>query len=448
MHSNPSPKEQEEEKKKVAATEDSAKVKTGPEDTISTIPASGSWLPIFSRKSKKSENDSKQDILPDTHNLSSSANFPVSSKSEPNIIPGEPVVKHGWTLTSSVGFRAVCRTIAKEAFKVSRLPVIVSLEVHADLGQQEIMVKVMKEEWGETLIQEPINNCNPNERLPRLEEILGKILVKVKRGSPQKTKTTFQRNIYSETKDSKYSSDESSLSSSSDDEKTPGQVVVKTKISEILGNLGVYTYSERFKDFGLIMKPTHIFSIGESDVINLSKNQDVNGICPLFTHNRNFIMRTYPSGIRINSSNPSPVFFWRQGIQIVAMNWQKIDDGMMLNEAMFFGEDGWVLKPAGYHHDTSEMLNYTDIELKITLLAGQLPSFLSGKASEEPSSRIQCELHVENKNKATADEDNNNQSKGEINDIKGHEFDIGGNGSLLLQFQSRNEILEEFSFVK
>jgi hypothetical protein len=58
-------------------------------------------------------------------------------------------------------------------------------------------------------------------------------------------------------------------------------------------------------------------------------------------------MRTYPSGLRVNSSNLDPTVFWRKGIQIVALNWQNWDEGMMLNEAMFAGTSGYVLKPEG-----------------------------------------------------------------------------------------------------
>ena len=33
---------------------------------------------------------------------------------------------------------------------------------------------------------------------------------------------------------------------------------------------------------------------------------------------------------------------------MVALNWQSWDKGMMLNEGMFAGEQGWVLKPDGF----------------------------------------------------------------------------------------------------
>ncbi len=37
---------------------------------------------------------------------------------------------------------------------------------------------------------------------------------------------------------------------------------------------------------------------------------------------------------------------WRNGSHVVSVNWQEYDRGMQVNEAMFVGTDGWVLKPS------------------------------------------------------------------------------------------------------
>ncbi|KAM0193146.1 hypothetical protein ACHAPI_007876 [Fusarium lateritium] len=90
---------------------------------------------------------------------------------------GEPIVTHGWTLTTPCGFRDVCTAIGESAFVNSDLPVIVSLEVHADLEQQEKMVEIMKEEWKGILLDSPLDGYDPAERLPRLEDLRNKILL-------------------------------------------------------------------------------------------------------------------------------------------------------------------------------------------------------------------------------------------------------------------------------
>jgi phosphatidylinositol phospholipase C, delta len=87
----------------------------------------------------------------------------------------EPRVLHGWTLTSEVPFRDVCKTIRETAFVTTDLPIIVSLEVHADLEQQETMVEIMKEEWKGLLVDEPHESCKPDERLPKLSDLLNKV---------------------------------------------------------------------------------------------------------------------------------------------------------------------------------------------------------------------------------------------------------------------------------
>lgn len=87
----------------------------------------------------------------------------------------EPRVLHGWTLTSEVPFRDVCKTVRETAFLTTKLPIIVSLEVHADLEQQEIMVEIMKEEWKGLLIDEVHESCKPEERLPKLSDLLNKV---------------------------------------------------------------------------------------------------------------------------------------------------------------------------------------------------------------------------------------------------------------------------------
>ncbi|KAK6436962.1 hypothetical protein LTR95_006842 [Oleoguttula sp. CCFEE 5521] len=65
---------------------------------------------------------------------------------------------------------------------------------------------------------------------------------------------------------------------------------------------------------------------------------------------------------------------------------------MMLNEAMFEGTGGWVLKPEGYRleNGTLPALERTDMDITISILAAQ------GLGIEEsiPDAYLKCELHV------------------------------------------------------
>jgi len=106
---------------------------------------------------------------------SSSSHGQGSRHNSTSAVKLEPRVLHGWTLTSEVPFRDVCKTIRETAFLTTNLPIIVSLEVHADLEQQETMVEIMKEEWKGLLIDEAHEACKPEDRLPRLDELLNKV---------------------------------------------------------------------------------------------------------------------------------------------------------------------------------------------------------------------------------------------------------------------------------
>jgi hypothetical protein len=245
----------------------------------------------------------------------------------------EPRVLHGHTLTKEVPFRDVCNVIKEAAFASSDLPVIVSLEVHAGEEQQQIMVDIMEECWAGHLIQIPTDDCKV---LPSPDSLRRKILVKVK-GAPINSHPTVE-----------VQKAKSDNSSSSEDEKgSPSRKKKKKRsIIENLSKMGKYTQSFHFNSLTSpeALIPTHVFSLSEKKLMGVHVADGPT----IFSHNKNFLMRAFPSGKRIASSNLDPSIFWRKGVQMVALNWQKFDAGSMLNEAQFSGTGGWVLKPEGY----------------------------------------------------------------------------------------------------
>ncbi|KAF5006632.1 hypothetical protein FDECE_7027 [Fusarium decemcellulare] len=117
------------------------------------------------------------------------------------------------------------------------------------------------------------------------------------------------------------------------------------------GSQGIHTRGVKFSslDQPEAKMPNHIFSLSEDAALDVQREMPA----ALFAHNRKYLMRTYPHGMRVDSSNYDPVLFWRAGVQIVALNWQSWDTGMMINEGMFTGSDGYVLKPEGYRASAS-----------------------------------------------------------------------------------------------
>ncbi|XP_075989558.1 1-phosphatidylinositol 4,5-bisphosphate phosphodiesterase epsilon-1-like [Anticarsia gemmatalis] len=72
----------------------------------------------------------------------------------------------------------------------------------------------------------------------------------------------------------------------------------------------------------------------------------------LIAHTETQLVRTYPAGLRIDSSNFDPVTFWSCGVQLVALNYQTEDAAMAVNAAMFEsnGSAGYVRKPSVMWH--------------------------------------------------------------------------------------------------
>lgn len=85
-------------------------------------------------------------------------------------------------------------------------------------------------------------------------------------------------------------------------------------------------------------------SINETTAKKLCRKQPTS----VLSHTETQLLRTYPAGMRIDSSNFNPVLFWSFGIQMVALNYQTEDAALHLNTALFeqMGRCGYVLKPA------------------------------------------------------------------------------------------------------
>ena len=128
---------------------------------------------------------------------------------------------------------------------------------------------------------------------------------------------------------------------------SPGCRKPKVKILRQLSDLGIYTTSTHYHSFSNPLSNlfNHVHSFSER-VFKKLLDEDPNA---LNDHNSRYLTRVYPFGLRFSSSNQEPAVFWRTGAQLVALNWQKFDLGMMENEALFAASGGMVLKPEYIH---------------------------------------------------------------------------------------------------
>ncbi|EGY19167.1 1-phosphatidylinositol-4,5-bisphosphate phosphodiesterase delta-3 [Verticillium dahliae VdLs.17] len=273
----------------------------------------------------------------------------------------EPKVTHGWTLTSNIPFRAVCEAIrdvhdeeTEEARKHTEAgwqaaPIILSLENHCAAHGQRRLVEIMKEVLGDRLLSKAIREEGHREQEGSgehvtLAELGSKIAVIVEYHYP----------------DEKADSDSSSSSSDDEDEDADEKAARKVwhekkhtaapsaVIIPELSELGVYAQSVKppnnswFDPGGQFVGPHHhLINVSESGLGAHLPAQSTH----IANHNARHLMRVYPKGTRISSRNLKPVPFWAVGAQICALNWQTFGAAMQINEALFSGTDGYVLKP-------------------------------------------------------------------------------------------------------
>ena len=95
---------------------------------------------------------------------------------------GTPNVTHGLTLTSKIPARTVLQAIAQYAFLASPYPVILSVEVHCEVEQQDKLAEIMKETLGDRLVSQRLDEMEGEvEKLPSPLDLRGKFLLKVSR---------------------------------------------------------------------------------------------------------------------------------------------------------------------------------------------------------------------------------------------------------------------------
>jgi len=280
---------------------------------------------------------------------------------------GEPIIYHGYTLTSKISFEEVIKACGKYAFEASAYPLILSIENHCSIEQQDKMADYMVQHLGENLFTDPPNE-NKNE-MPTPESLKYKILVKAKRLPPGASQDD---DIEEDPEDD------------DDDERDDAKKTKKQKISKKLSDLVNYIHAVHFKSFddsASNAKYYHMSSFGEAKTIKFAEDP-VNG--PKFVkYNCRQLSRIYPGGKRQDSSNLKVVQGWNAGCQIVALNYQTDDRQNFLNRARFSanGGCGYVLKPEflrnpnlSYSPSANSLLDrkrFPGLKLKLEIISGQ-----------------------------------------------------------------------------
>lgn len=96
----------------------------------------------------------------------------------------------------------------------------------------------------------------------------------------------------------------------------------KVRMSMALTGLLVYTVGVKCRGFNKKERYAveHMFSLSENTANKYLKRHE--GAMDLIKHNRKHLVRIYPGGMRLSSTNYEPHRYWASGAQLVAINWQ------------------------------------------------------------------------------------------------------------------------------
>ncbi|XP_037133001.1 1-phosphatidylinositol 4,5-bisphosphate phosphodiesterase delta-1-like isoform X1 [Syngnathus acus] len=258
----------------------------------------------------------------------------------------EPVIYHGYTLTSKILFKDAIKAIKEYAFETSEYPVILSLENHCSVEQQKVMARHLSSILGSALVTSPLGDAMPT-KFPSPEELKGKFLIKAKRLN--KLEATFAPDL-ADVEESEVTEEEES---DDEDEPVEENKKKKLKLAKELSDMVIYCKSVHFSGFeDANLSFYEMSSFKEKKAFRLaeeSANAYVN-------HNVDKLSRTYPAGSRTDSSNYNPVPLWNAGCQIVALNFQTSCEEMDLYQGKFFvnGKSGYILKPVYMRNRVTE----------------------------------------------------------------------------------------------
>ncbi|CAE7039485.1 TFCD [Symbiodinium natans] len=225
---------------------------------------------------------------------------------------GEPVVKHGYTVTTEVLFQDVIQAIADHAFVASEFPVIISIEQHCCAAQRVRQGQIMSEVLGDQLLRPPWDEQHQCIDSMEAESISPwsarkRVLVKSSIGCCERCRRPlpiYDRCVALPTRKLLHKLVERELH---DGSASPSAVSV-----------------EQDSSYG--------FAVASGTAAKVHKLEKSLGRDALLRWNGAHLSRVYPEGTRIGSGNVDPVPMWLCGVQMVAMNYQTSDTGLLLNE--------------------------------------------------------------------------------------------------------------------
>ena len=270
---------------------------------------------------------------------------------------GNPIIYHGHTLTSKILFKDVIECVRDCGFTNSLFPIILSIEMHCSTPQQRRMADIITQTLGSRdLLFTAKLPLDMGAALPSPRALVRKVIIKGKRlkDSAAAPEEEEEEEDEEEEEEGAVKLDAASTS------KLKAKKAAKVEQIDPTWSALVYLDAVHFKSFeasAASAQANQMSSFPEAKTLKLAKTQ-----LPAFVrHNRRQLSRIYPAGFRVDSSNYDPNVAWAAGAQLVALNFQTVDQGMQFNLGKFAdnGGCGYVLKPQHMISDVAPEAGYT-----------------------------------------------------------------------------------------
>ncbi|KAL5200722.1 hypothetical protein ABZP36_021925 [Zizania latifolia] len=277
----------------------------------------------------------------------------------PNSAKDNVDILHGGTLTAPVEIIRCLKSIKEYAFCASTYPLVITLEDHLTPYLQAKVAEMLVETFGDLLY---IPSSDPLNEFPSPEALKKKIIISTK--PPQEYKESLKakdnqninggvahlteevslRRIDSnvEESDGKDELDDQDEEDSDEDD-TQFQHDIACEYRKLI-TIHAGKPKGHLRD-ALKVDPDKVRRLSLSET-QLTKATASHGADVIRFTQKN-ILRVYPKGTRINSSNYDPMNAWTHGAQMVAFNMQGHDKALWLMQGFFRanGVCGYVKKP-------------------------------------------------------------------------------------------------------
>ncbi|CAK9271098.1 unnamed protein product [Sphagnum jensenii] len=267
----------------------------------------------------------------------------------PNSAKDDIQVLHGKTLTPPVEFDKCISAIKENAFVASQYPVIITLEDHLTSKLQKKAAEIMMDILGSTLYQP---DTEVMTEFPAPELLKGRIIVSTK--PPKEYLEAEVSSCVPNITASNSGLPEQAMAvtavddDDNDDDEMIEENIPNGKIDSSYARLitirsGKPSGSSMHETLTLEEPAVKRISLSEQVLEKAAKSHPNDLV--LFTQ-RN-IVRVYPKGLRVDSSNYSPLLAWTHGAQMVAFNMQGYGRPLWLAQGLFRanGGCGYVKKP-------------------------------------------------------------------------------------------------------